>query len=44
VQLAKVSTLGERVEDTFLVQGAELQSNAAQIRLETELLQALADQ
>jgi [protein-PII] uridylyltransferase len=44
VQLAKVSTLGERVEDTFLVQGPELQSNAQQIRIETELLQALADQ
>jgi len=42
VQLAKVSTLGERVEDTFLVQGSELQNNAAQIRIETELLQALA--
>ncbi len=43
VQLAKVSTLGERVEDTFLVQGSELQSNARQIRIETELLQALSD-
>ncbi|AVO39919.1 [protein-PII] uridylyltransferase [Simplicispira suum] len=42
VQLAKISTLGERVEDTFLVQGPELQKNAAQIRIETELLQALA--
>ena len=26
VQLAKVSTLGERVEDTFLVDGPELQA------------------
>lgn len=43
VQLAKISTLGERVEDTFLVQGSELQSNARQIRIETELLQALSD-
>ncbi|WP_404976834.1 MULTISPECIES: [protein-PII] uridylyltransferase [unclassified Acidovorax] len=43
VQLAKVSTLGERVEDTFLVQGSELQNNARQIRIETELLKALAD-
>ena len=42
VQLAKVSTLGERVEDTFLLQGPELQSNAHQIAIETELLQALA--
>ncbi len=44
VQLAKISTLGERVEDTFLVQGAELQSNQQQIRIETELLQELEDQ
>ena len=43
VQLAKVSTLGERVEDTFLVQGPELQNNARQIEIETELLQALSD-
>jgi [protein-PII] uridylyltransferase len=42
VQLAKVSTLGERVEDTFLIQGTELQSNARQIEIETELLQALS--
>ena len=43
VQLAKVSTLGERVEDTFLVQGPELQNNARQIEIETELLRELAD-
>ena len=42
VQLAKVSTLGERVEDSFLIQGPELQSNAHQIQIETELLQALS--
>ena len=42
VQLAKVSTLGERVEDTFLVQGAELQNNNRQIEIETELLHALS--
>jgi [protein-PII] uridylyltransferase len=42
VQLAKVSTLGERVEDSFLVQGPELQNNARQIQIETELLQALS--
>ena len=41
VQLAKVSTLGERVEDTFLVQGPELQNNARQIQIETELLKEL---
>lgn len=44
VQLAKVSTLGERVEDSFLIQGPELQSSARQIQIETELLQALAVQ
>jgi [protein-PII] uridylyltransferase len=42
VQLAKVSTLGERVEDTFLIQGPELQNNARQIEIETELLHALS--
>ncbi|WCM95156.1 [protein-PII] uridylyltransferase [Acidovorax sp. NCPPB 2350] len=42
VQLAKVSTLGERVEDTFLLQGPELQHNARQIQIETELLEALS--
>ena len=43
VKLAKVTTLGERVEDTFLIDGAELQHNRAQIAIETELLQALTD-
>jgi [protein-PII] uridylyltransferase len=42
LQLAKVNTLGERVDDTFLIQGAELQHNRAQIEIETELLEALA--
>lgn len=42
VQLAKISTLGERVEDTFLIQGSELQNNARQIEIETELLKALS--
>ena len=41
LQLAKISTLGERVEDTFLVSGAALQQNKAQIEIETELLTAL---
>ena len=41
VMLAKISTLGERVEDTFLIDGAELQQNKAQIAIETELLDAL---
>lgn len=43
VQLAKVATLGERVEDTFLIHGAQLQFNKAQIEIETELLEALSD-
>ena len=42
LQLAKVSTLGERVEDTFLVHGAELQKSRAQLQIESELLDALA--
>jgi [protein-PII] uridylyltransferase len=41
LQLAKISTLGERVEDTFLISGSALQQNKAQIEIETELLQAL---
>ncbi|MDI1243933.1 MAG: [protein-PII] uridylyltransferase, partial [Rhodoferax sp.] len=42
VQLAKINTLGERVDDTFLIDGPELQENRAQIAIETELLEALA--
>ncbi len=42
LQLAKVATLGERVDDTFLIHGPELQHNRAQIEIETELLEALA--
>ena len=42
VELAKISTLGERVEDSFLLQGPELQNNVSQIAIETELLWALA--
>ena len=42
LQLAKVATLGERVDDTFLVDGPALQQNKAQIEIETELLEALA--
>ena len=38
LQLAKINTLGERVDDVFLVDGAELQNNRAQIAIETELL------
>jgi [protein-PII] uridylyltransferase len=42
LQLAKVSTLGERVEDTFLVDGPELQQTRAQLLIESELLDAVA--
>jgi [protein-PII] uridylyltransferase len=42
LQLAKVSTLGERVEDTFLVDGPELQQSRAQLLIESELLDAVA--
>ena len=42
LQLAKITTLGERVEDTFLVDGPVLQHNRAQIAIETELLAAIS--
>lgn len=42
LQLAKISTLGERVEDTFLVDGPALQQPKAQLRIEGELLDAVA--
>ncbi|MEP6721925.1 MAG: [protein-PII] uridylyltransferase [Variovorax sp.] len=42
LQLAKVTTLGERVEDTFLISGPELQGQRAQLAIETELMEALA--
>jgi [protein-PII] uridylyltransferase len=42
LQLAKITTLGERVEDTFLISGAQLQHNRTQIAIETELLEVLA--
>jgi [protein-PII] uridylyltransferase len=41
LHLAKISTLGERVEDNFLISGSELQHNRTQIQIETELLQTL---
>ena len=41
LQLAKISTLGERVEDTFLISGSALQQNKTQIEIETELLKVL---
>jgi [protein-PII] uridylyltransferase len=42
LQLAKINTLGERVDDVFLIDGAELQNNRAQIAIETELLAVLS--
>ena len=42
LQLAKVTTLGERVEDTFLVDGAALQQPRIQLQIESELLDAVA--
>ncbi|MDE2120084.1 MAG: [protein-PII] uridylyltransferase [Betaproteobacteria bacterium] len=44
VQLAKIMTLGERVEDTFLLHGDGLRSERTQIELESELLAELAPQ
>jgi [protein-PII] uridylyltransferase len=38
---AKIATLGERVEDTFLISGGDLGESASRIRLETELLEQL---
>ena len=41
LQLAKINTLGERVDDVFLVDGPALQNNREQIAIETELLEVL---
>ena len=41
LQLAKITTLGERVEDTFLIDGSALQQNRTQIEIESELLDAI---
>ena len=38
---AKIATLGERVEDTFLISGKELSQTATLVRLEQELLAVL---
>jgi [protein-PII] uridylyltransferase len=42
LQLAKISTLGERVEDTFLISGAALNNTREQLELERELLDAIS--
>ena len=41
LQLAKITTLGERVEDTFLIDGSALQQNRTQLEIESELLDAI---
>jgi [protein-PII] uridylyltransferase len=41
LQLAKITTLGERVEDTFLVDGSALQHGRSQLEIESELLDAI---
>jgi len=41
LQLAKITTLGERVEDTFLIDGSALQQNRSQLEIESELLDAI---
>ncbi len=38
---AKIATLGERAEDTFLVSGVELKQSATLVRIEQELLETL---
>jgi [protein-PII] uridylyltransferase len=42
VLTAKILTLGERVEDVFLIDGQALGQPREQLQLETDLLQALA--
>jgi [protein-PII] uridylyltransferase len=38
---AKIATLGERVEDTFLISGGHLEESTGRVRLETDLLKHL---
>ena len=38
---AKISTLGERAEDVFLISGGDLRDTSKRIRLETELMERL---
>ena len=42
LQLAHISTMGDRVEDTFLVKGKGLSSGPVQARLESDLLDAIS--
>ncbi|MFZ4537918.1 [protein-PII] uridylyltransferase [Propionivibrio sp.] len=38
---AKIATLGERIEDTFLISGGDLDKSSSRIKLETQLLDQL---
>jgi [protein-PII] uridylyltransferase len=42
VHAARINTLGERVEDVFLLDSKSLSNNRTQIQVETELLRAIA--
>ncbi len=42
LHLAKITTLGERVEDTFLIDGPALQQNRTQLEIESELLDVIS--
>ncbi len=42
VHTAKINTLGERVEDVFLIDGPELNDARGQLQVEQDLLEALA--
>jgi [protein-PII] uridylyltransferase len=42
LQLAKIATLGERVEDLFLIDGAVLQHSRQQLVMETQLLEVIS--
>jgi [protein-PII] uridylyltransferase len=44
LELAKITTLGERVEDVFLLQGASLQHSKTQLAIEQELMEVLETQ
>ena len=41
LQTAKITTLGERAEDVFLISGGDLRESVSRIRLETELMERL---
>ena len=42
LQTAKIATLGERAEDMFLIDGPALQNDETLLKLEAELLEAIA--